>query len=908
MSAAACPPTPVVRRRRAQRLPTHPYMRFQTDFRGSFSDSLDVSLYPSFQRAISIEISGNLDASVPETRPSRTPSRTSYPSSPAPGAFVKSHSFPPIATHSLERIDESDVEDNVATATNDTARSSSPVSSSVRSRLASPSTRPRWVSNYRIVPPLDSIEEYELEDGDDADPDPDARPPPVSSSPGRSSDDDRFFPFDNVLSSPRTSDHGHDNDSQPDPDAAPADPVFSSKLIALLAVAAQHRERHHEIDNDESATLGTASLSVTPDYCASPTPQNGWQSAAAFGPRRTDSWSTGSSGSVGVQSCTCSRCRSESASTRTASIRSTPSYSGYAADLDDPASPSYAPRTIAALTHLRASNSASTPTQRLADISNSTLTPTQRLNNASPFPAKRTYSARHDDIATLSSSHKKSKLKLTSRSSSSSFSSRPHPDATSTPNPDLSRVPASLRKSISLRSDASKRSPSPKPLIPTELNTPLASSSVTTGRVILDPDLSEPWAIPFDVPVIAPPPGHMARLPLGAAACAKIRIGNLLAREARARAADRLDGGVTVSALVSAVQGDGYGHGHGYAEREEAERALERLRWEHVLGVGPELRREVVEWILDVLPKKSTYLQHPALARTASPRRAVSPNANDGGLLPDLVDQLLYSPETRFHAGYMFLRYFFLLMGDAAARERIEGMQAAALAAENEAQVPFGDPTVPAEGWSLVVWDCCLACLAISVKMHRDVLEPLEPVLSWEFEALAPHHISFDELETAQRDVLETFNWSLGDTPQPILDELWLALPSLQQLLDFENGWRFAQKEAWWRLNDALLESDILNFPISLLTVAALAEALVAALVSKYEYDASHTQVVGGGRRHPGRYSAGTDSKNLKKREMYAGEAEVEMEGVVQDVQAVIGISDERLGTCRRWLRAAIKN
>ncbi|KAJ7042037.1 hypothetical protein C8F04DRAFT_1078088 [Mycena alexandri] len=895
----ACPPTPVVRRH-TQRLASHPYMRFHTDFRASVPENdssqgssqvpITNSTYPPFRRASSIETpEDSIDASD-RARSARSDLSFSLQRAPATDALAKSHSFPPITSQPLECIDESEVEENFlfpsCMRSPDDAHASSPifsVSSSSRplARLASPSTRPRRGKNDRMVR-LDSIEEYELED-DDADVDADGRPP-ISSSPGRSSDDP-FFPFNDSLSSPRTSDHGHDSPKAHahDSGAAPADPEFSSKLVALLAVAAQHRERHEEIDNDLAATLGDRSLSVTPDYRASPTPQNG--SKGAFGPRvarRTVSWSTCSSDSVGVQSCPCSDCRSESA-TRTGSVGSVSSYSGYAADLDDPAPasatvPAFS-LTQTSLTNFRASNSA-TPTQHLTgnNASNSI--------SASPHSVKRTYSSLREDVA-LSNSYKKSKP-----NSRSSSGSRSHPDASSTSNPSLSRVPASLRKSLSLRSDASKRSPSSlsDELVPTQLNTPCP---LKTGRVIRD---YSPCAIPFDVPIIAPPPQHMARLPLSAAACAKIRLGNLLDREARGRAADRLDG-VSVASLLSTLQVDG--------ENEKEERALERLRWEHVLGVGPELRREVVDWILDVLPKKSCYLPRLSTASKRLSRSASGPTSSPFSLsrdfgfkgLPDLIDQLLYSPETRFHAAYMFVRYFYLLMGHDETRARVESMQASALAAENE--MPF-DPTIPAEGWSLVVWDCCVACLAISVKMHRDVLEPLQPVLSWEFEALAPHNMSFDELETAQRDILETFAFSLGGTPQPILDELWIALPSLQHLLHFENGWGFTQKETWWRLNDAVLEPDILQLPISVLTIAALTEALVSALVSKYEYDASHTQVV---RRRPNRYSM-----DSKKREKYVIEAEQEMEGVVQDIQAVIGISDERLRTCRRWLRAALKD
>ncbi|KAJ7491061.1 hypothetical protein FB451DRAFT_1124688 [Mycena latifolia] len=196
------------------------------------------------------------------------------------------------------------------------------------------------------------------------------------------------------------------------------------------------------------------------------------------------------------------------------------------------------------------------------------------------------------------------------------------------------------------------------------------------------------------------------------------------------------------------------------------------------------------------------------------------------------------------------------------------------------------DPSIPPDGWDLVAWDCCLACLAISVKMHRDVLEPLNPVFSWEFEALAPHKLTYEDLEIAQRDVLATLSFSLGGTPQPIMDELWIALPSLQQLLSFRGGWNHVQKEAWALLFDAVSEPDVLKFPISLLTVAALVEALVATLVSRYEYDASL------GSHVVRRRSKKTHASSAKLKQKLVAQAEGEIEGVVQDIQALVGISD----------------
>ncbi|KAJ7932675.1 hypothetical protein B0H13DRAFT_2307352 [Mycena leptocephala] len=661
-----------------------------------------------------------------------------------------------------------------------------PLSFASRSKLSSPSPVPRWTSNPRIVP-LESIEEYELED-DDAE-----SCPPISSSPGRSSDP--FFPSNESFSSPQTSPGAHILEAKAQLDesvSTPGEGDFVSKLQALLAVAAHQRERHAEIDNDIAATLVDRSLSVTPT-----TP-----------PLRPLKMGRVPSGLELPGEHT------HGLHLRLILSPSNRAIAATVADLNRRREPGPLLLLVLILVMLQ--------------ISTALLLLLKRLPLRQP--------------------------------NSGEFSI------------------ALLRKSLSLRSDASNKSSSPPSddLVSTWPNTP---SPPKVKRVV---DLAS-LAIPFDVPIIAPPPEHIARLPLSKETSAKIRIGNFLAREGICRASDKLDG-MTVAAAVSTLHAE----------------------WEHILGIGPELRNQVVEWILEVQPKTSVYFppiktasRH--LSRTASDPASSSYSSVDFGEkgVPDLIDQLLCSPETRFHAAYMFIRYFYLVMGHGERREKIELLQHAAAAAHNS--MPF-DPATQPEGWNLVVWDCCLACLAISVKMHRDVLEPLNPVLSWEYEALAPHDISYRDFEIAQRDVLEVFAYRLGGTPQPILDELWIALPSLRQLLEFKNGWKFAQKQTWWRLFDAVAAPDVLKFPISLLTVAALAEALVAALVSKYEYDATVSNRVT--RRRPNKYHS--DSNKLCER--LEIKAEKEMEGVVQDIQAIVGISDQTLRACRSWIRASLKD
>ncbi|KAE9398618.1 hypothetical protein BT96DRAFT_723851 [Gymnopus androsaceus JB14] len=136
---------------------------------------------------------------------------------------------------------------------------------------------------------------------------------------------------------------------------------------------------------------------------------------------------------------------------------------------------------------------------------------------------------------------------------------------------------------------------------------------------------------------------------------------------------------------------------------------------------------------------------------------------------PDLTDQLLNSPESRFHAAYLFMRFFDIVFGTQEMRQKdkVKGLGL------------FSRWDI--DGSELVTWDVAIACLALSVKLHRDFLAPLFPVYSFQFEDLAPHYIEYEDLEAAQRDILFALSYNLGGTPQGILDELWIALPSLQR-------------------------------------------------------------------------------------------------------------------------------
>jgi hypothetical protein len=84
----------------------------------------------------------------------------------------------------------------------------------------------------------------------------------------------------------------------------------------------------------------------------------------------------------------------------------------------------------------------------------------------------------------------------------------------------------------------------------------------------------------------------------------------------------------------------------------------------------------------------------------------------------DLMDQLKNSPETRFHAAWMFLRYFYLTMspnpntGNARNLSRQSSLNSNISASTNQ------------EGRDLIIWDIAVACLALSVKVKLLFLAP----------------------------------------------------------------------------------------------------------------------------------------------------------------------------------------
>ncbi|KAF9484596.1 hypothetical protein BDN70DRAFT_797408 [Pholiota conissans] len=196
---------------------------------------------------------------------------------------------------------------------------------------------------------------------------------------------------------------------------------------------------------------------------------------------------------------------------------------------------------------------------------------------------------------------------------------------------------------------------------------------------------------------------------------------------------------------------------------------------------------------------------------------------------------------------------------------------------------------------NLLVWDIAVACLAISVKFHRDFLDPLLPVFAREYLALAPHQLCLEDLESAHRDVLSAFDYMLGVTPQPMMDELWFALPSLRGLLDFSSGWKDAMTDAWARLFVALDEPDVQRFLVSTLTVAALMDGILESLVDHYSRVAAKKM-----KPKPSAEDYCRQTRVLRQR--FYGKAKEDAEGVFCDIQALTGITDVQnlfsIGVC----------
>ncbi|KAG6809688.1 hypothetical protein H0H92_015146 [Tricholoma furcatifolium] len=499
----------------------------------------------------------------------------------------------------------------------------------------------------------------------------------------------------------------------------------------------------------------------------------------------------------------------------------------------------------------------------------------------------------------------------------------------------LARAPASLRRAASLRAPTSS-SWDKENLAPT------LPSSPALVKVV-------------GVPIIAPP----YPLPLGGPTD----------REAQARA--RLRRFVEREKDLRVVEGYKHDEGEG------------GWAWE---VIGDELREQVVRWFLEVdapaeqtndgvvgnrigrtSPVSSTTSSHSqsqsqseststststftltsTSTSTSTPNTthtlsaASSPAPHPGPTPSNLHCQLSTSPETRFHAAYLFLRFF---------RAVERGNLSMETTTSTQCQWAH---ELDAHGKLLVTWDLALACLAISVKYHRDFLDPLLPVYAWEFMrletglqarmqhagvsiethetdlSLGPTQIliGYNDLETAHRDLLAALDFRLGDTPQGVLNEAWEAMPALRAVVrgpgsavgvgalenerdgaregQLEPGWNFVLKETWRALFRAVRGPTILAHPLSALTAAALLHGVCALLVMRYEdavpwyacpysspysYSSGCGEGMAGASRERGR--GGRVEKVERQERVERAERELTDSGVLAEVGRVLGIGE----------------
>jgi len=188
-------------------------------------------------------------------------------------------------------------------------------------------------------------------------------------------------------------------------------------------------------------------------------------------------------------------------------------------------------------------------------------------------------------------------------------------------------------------------------------------------------------------------------------------------------------------------------------------------------------------------------------------------------------------------------------------------------------------------GRQRIVWEVAMSCLALAVKFHRDFLKPLTPICSSSFLVVAPVAMTHDDFELSQKDVLEVFSYKIWDvTPGPFLEEIWNSLPNLRRLLAFPEGWTLAQYSAWRRLNACALEGEMFQFPISLLSAAALIEGTVDSLMAYYRSDVD-------------------EEHSEEEEERKENRARLAVTGIVEDVRDLLLVPKNDLHRCRLWIQ-----
>ncbi|KXN83176.1 hypothetical protein AN958_01753 [Leucoagaricus sp. SymC.cos] len=305
---------------------------------------------------------------------------------------------------------------------------------------------------------------------------------------------------------------------------------------------------------------------------------------------------------------------------------------------------------------------------------------------------------------------------------------------------------------------------------------------------------------------------------------------------------------------------------------------------ELIFGLGKEAREKHINWLIQVpkrrQPDSDDLAEHDQFLPSGDLESSVGSFSSTSSAVScasrsyhcfdmsrqNLINQLTTSPETRFHAAWMFLRFHLLL-----------GPKRPLQSATDEQ---------PASHDSAKTWDITLATLAISVKFHRDFLFPLAPIEAADYMDISPHGMSYEDFEHAQRTVLNTFSYELGITPQPLLDQIRIALPSLQELLDFEGGWNQVQKETWRLLFGSLYAPDVMQFSVSVLTTTALTTTLVFVLAQYRYYKSDWNDFF----NFTSSADQGQEGLGIPKK--FGIAAKEDAEGVILDILSTVGVSE----------------
>ncbi|KAI9566644.1 hypothetical protein HD554DRAFT_2174302 [Boletus coccyginus] len=304
-------------------------------------------------------------------------------------------------------------------------------------------------------------------------------------------------------------------------------------------------------------------------------------------------------------------------------------------------------------------------------------------------------------------------------------------------------------------------------------------------------------------------------------------------------------------------------------------RLANRETWSNAFGIANDFRKEITGWILEKLPKESVPCEKPS---------------RDGR--HHLYDQLVNSRQTRFHAAQLFHRYFLLpqkvkYWEEACKHERFEQES---LESHSDSDCERG------------IWNLAVACMALSVKLHRDCLAPLGPIFAAGFLDMAPHAMSHDTFELAQRQVLYTFQFQLGScTPQDVLDELWNALSTLRRA-SAPIGWTAVQCVTWDKLFQLLLEPDALQYPVTLLTAAALVDSLAFALACHYRTEGEANICTCKALARTQSSESMPDDSGPTSWQIHLYEASQLVDDVILDVRDVLHLSAIELDECRKWL------